>query len=99
MLLHRFLGDKANCWLYDLLAWTYIPIHAARLKGEKNRCRVGVGIPFGKGAANGGQVAVEIVSQKLQDALNEYPVLRQNFGGKRFNHFFYFFFYFSMLFC
>merc|ERR1712166_403706 len=28
-------GDKANCWLYDLLAWTYIPIHAARLKGEK----------------------------------------------------------------
>ena len=60
---------------------------------------MGVGIPFGKGAANGGQVAVEIVSQKLQDALNEYPVLRQNFGGKRFNHFFYFFFYFSMLFC
>jgi len=74
-------GTNANCWLYDFLAWTYIPIESAKKLGETNRCRVGVGIPFGKGAANGGQVAVEIVSQKLQSALSQYPILKERFGG------------------
>ena len=74
-------GANANCWLYDFLAWTYIPIEAARKRGEKNRCRIGIGIPFGRGAANGGQVEIEIVSQKLQSALKQYPVLKNHFGG------------------
>ena len=69
------------CWEKDLLAWTQIAIHAAAAEGMRNRCRVGIGVPFGAGAANGGQIASADAVTKVEAAFTTYPMLTQTFGG------------------
>ena len=72
---------NGDCWTNDLLAWTQIAIHAAKVSGEPNRCRVGVGVPFGAGAANGGQIGAVDAVTKISAALGTHPVLTRTFGG------------------
>ena len=40
-----------------------------------NRCRVGIGVPFAPGAANGGQIASSEAVLKLRAAFDDYPIL------------------------
>ena len=45
-------------------------------------CRVGVGVPFSPGAANGGQIAATLAVEKIKAAVRDNEaVLSKTFGG------------------
>ena len=62
-----------ECWLRDLLTWTAIAHHAAATASEPNRCRVGLGVPFSRSAASGGQISAQLALQKIEDAIHAFP--------------------------
>ncbi len=70
---------NGSCWEDDLLAWTRMAERAPA--GQTSRCRVGVGLPFSAGAANGGQIAAADAITAVKGALNRHAVLRARFGG------------------
>ena len=73
---------NGGCWLRDLLTWSAIAHHSATAAGAPNRCRVGVGVPFSRGAASGGQISAQAAVQKLEGALAAFPApLAASFGG------------------
>lgn len=76
---------NGDCWTNDLLAWTSLAIHAAsRHPGEANRNRVGLGVPFSPGAANGGQIDASDAISRITEALRSSatgPTLAKTFGG------------------
>jgi hypothetical protein len=70
---------NGDCWDEDLLAWTRMA--ARHPQGGESRCRVGVGVPFSRGAANGGQIDAALAFEKIRAELTEHPILRAHFGG------------------
>lgn len=79
--------NSDECWLRDYLAWAALGIHAAKVANEPNRNRVGIGVPFSRSAANGGQIDAAVAVGKVQQALTlgegvaAQRVLRERFGG------------------
>ncbi|MEE2787401.1 MAG: glycosyl hydrolase family 18 protein, partial [Myxococcota bacterium] len=71
---------NGDVWVNDLLAWTQMAARPGP-DGEESRCRVGVGVPFGPGAANGGQISADDAMRKVREALAEHAILRRHFGG------------------
>jgi len=72
---------NGQCWEHDLLAWTWLAVEAANQHQEENRCRVGIGLPFSAGAANGGQISANDAFMKIKDVMSRNEIVRKNFGG------------------